>query len=472
MTRLRYAILGADLLWIVCAFLLAQAMASSSGSGATHVSTLVFPPILATVLVWVVLYLTKKLECFSRGWYLPSVLAQVTVAVGYLIGVLMAVAFCAKYYYPRLDLLYVGCLLPLGFVSIRCCAWRLVTSRSAWRGKRRVVILGVGRTAQELTYKIALHPETSMEVAGVLFPSDSEPAKQIAVAAPKPISLRSLNIVNLLLDKGIQDLIVVEPAPQGPETEKLISSCRKAGMRIHLVPQHYELYLSRTALTEIDSVPLLSIEEHKLPAVGMKTKKGIDLAGSLLLLAVSAPLLAVFAAALYWKRGKAFRKEQRCGKEGVPFWMYRLNIDRAGEHLRGYEWILARFSLTELPQLWNVLRGEMSLVGPRPESHDRVRHYSMWQRQRLNVRPGLTGLAQVHGLREQHSSDEKAQFDLQYIRQWSLFLDLSLLLQTAWALFVRLLKEDCFRTVLQPKKPRKCSAPGVMHADRAQSGAD
>jgi len=96
----------------------------------------------------------------------------------------------------------------------------------------------------------------------------------------------------------------------------------------------------------------------------------------------------------------------------------------------------------------------------------------MWQRQRLNVRPGLTGLAQVHGLREQHSSDEKAQFDLQYILQWSLFLDLSLLLQTAWALFVRLMKEDCFRTVLQPQKPREVAARGVMHADRAQSGAD
>src|SRR5262249_5343759 len=205
-------------------------------------------------------YLSKKLECFSRGWYLPSVLAQVTVAVSCLMGLLLAVAPCAKYHYPRLDMLYVSCLLPPGFFSILCCTCRLVTSRSAWRGKRRVVILGVGRTTQELAYKIGLHPETSMEVAGVLFPSDSEPAKQMAAASPDPVSLRSLNIVNLLLEKEIQDLIVVEPVPPGLETEKLISSCRKAGMRIHFVPQHYELYLSRTELTEIDSVPLLSIE--------------------------------------------------------------------------------------------------------------------------------------------------------------------------------------------------------------------
>jgi lipopolysaccharide/colanic/teichoic acid biosynthesis glycosyltransferase len=122
--------------------------------------------------------------------------------------------------------------------------------------------------------------------------------------------------------------------------------------------------------------------------------------------------------------------------------MHRLNVDRDPTNLVGSERMLAQLSLTELPQLWNVFKGEMSLVGPRPEAPDRVKHYSMWQRQRLSVTPGLTGLAQVNGLREQHSSEEKAHFDLQYIFHWSLFLDLSLMLQTAWTLFVRLLKDD------------------------------
>jgi lipopolysaccharide/colanic/teichoic acid biosynthesis glycosyltransferase len=130
--------------------------------------------------------------------------------------------------------------------------------------------------------------------------------------------------------------------------------------------------------------------------------------------------------------------------------------------------------MTELPQLWNVLRGEMSLVGPRPESPDRVKHYSNWQRQRLTVIPGLTGLAQVRGLREEHSSEEKARFDLQYIGQWSLFLDLSLLLQTAWALFARVVKVDSFRAVpaLRSSLPREFVTRRMMHADSTQSGAD
>jgi lipopolysaccharide/colanic/teichoic acid biosynthesis glycosyltransferase len=148
------------------------------------------------------------------------------------------------------------------------------------------------------------------------------------------------------------------------------------------------------------------------------------------------------ALALYRKKGAAFRREIRCGKDGIPFWMCRLNIDRDSANLDNYERVLSRFSLTELPQLWNVLKGQMSLVGPRPEPPERVKHYSMWQSQRLTVTPGLTGLAQVNGLREEHSSQEKAHFDLQYISHCSVFLDLSLLLQTGWALFARIVDAD------------------------------
>src|SRR6266567_8283402 len=144
-------------------------------------------------------------------------------------------------------------------------------------------------------------------------------------------------------------------------------------------------------------------------------------------------------------KGKALQKERRCGKNGRPFGMYRLDVDRDAPNLSSYERFLARFSLTELPQLWNELRGEMSLVGPRPESPDRVKHYSTWQRERLSVTPGLTGLAQIHGLRERHSSEEKAHFDLQYILNWSLFLDFSLLIQTIWILFVRLAEHNALR---------------------------
>jgi lipopolysaccharide/colanic/teichoic acid biosynthesis glycosyltransferase len=150
--------------------------------------------------------------------------------------------------------------------------------------------------------------------------------------------------------------------------------------------------------------------------------------------------------------------------------MFRLNIDRVNHSLNAFEKFLASLSLTELPQLLNVVRGEMSLVGPRPESPERVRHYSDWQRQRLSVKPGLTGLAQVHGLREEHSSEEKTRFDLEYIFHWSLFLDFSLIV---WTLAIRLLKPQFRSTVsASVNKPAHIAIGEVLHADRTQSSAD
>src|SRR5262249_30125667 len=140
---------------------------------------------------------------------------------------------------------------------------------------------------------------------------------------------------------------------------------------------------------------------------------------------------------LRWIKGKAFRWETRYGFQGKPFAMLRLNVDRIACNGSRFEAALREFSLTELPQLWNVLRGNMSLVGPRPESRDRVFRYSEWERQRLTVKPGMTGLAQVQGLREQHSSEEKTRLDLQYLLSCSLWTDLSLLLQTVWTLATR-----------------------------------
>jgi len=312
-----------------------------------------------------------------------------------------------------------------------------------------------------------------MEVEGILFPSDTEPSNRVSTLPEGTVSIRTFGILGLMQKKKVQELIVVEPLPPGLESEKLISNCRQAGMKVHLVPQRYELYLSKAKLTEIEDVPLLSLEEQTLSTVGLKLKRVFDFLGAVCLLVLSAPFLTLSAVALRSHKDEVLRKELRCGKNGRPFSMYRLNVNRDAPDLSGCEWILVRFSLTELPQLWNVLKGDMSLVGPRPESPERVKHYSMWQRQRLSVTPGVTGLAQVNGLRENHSSEEKAHFDLQYIFHWSLFLDLSLLLQTIFTLVARLTEGDVPVAVHVggPTGNPMFGIPKVLNADRTQSSA-
>jgi lipopolysaccharide/colanic/teichoic acid biosynthesis glycosyltransferase len=473
---IRKSILALDLLWICAAFSFAYAFRYKNfGFGVeSWVSFRDFLPALASaLLIWMALYFSKNLEGFRGGWHLPTVFSQMLVGVFYLMVFLLALAFLQKHYYSRLLLLYLACLLPVGLVAIRCVA-RWAVSSGLWSGMtRRAVILGSGHLAHELAHKISCHPEMLVEVVGLLYPASGDSSNGFPTPNQDPISLQSLSIRTFLKQNNVTELIVVMPQPPGAEVEKVISKCREEGMLVRLVPQWYELYVSEAQMIEVDGVPLISLEERNISAVALGFKRVVDLVGGLVLLTLVSPVLLIAAFSLRRRKGHSLRKESRCGRSSGSFGMFRLNIDRENHSLNAFENFLVSLSLTELPQLLNVVRGEMSLVGPRPESPDRVRHYSDWQRQRLSVKPGLTGLAQVHGLREGHSSEEKTRFDLEYIFHWSLFLDFSLIVQTAWTLAIRLLKPQ-FRSTIgaSVNKPAHIAISEVLHADRTQSSAD
>lgn len=475
--RIRQIILLFDLLWISAAFLIAYLLRYEYLPivGESRASFREFAPAVASALIiWSILYLNKNLEGFRGGWHLPTVISQTGLGVFYLIAFLLALAFLQKHYYSRLLLLYLASLLPIGLVIIRCFARWVISSRP-WRGaSRRAVILGSGHLAHELAYKISCHPEMLLDVVGLLCPSDSDSSNGFATPQQELISLPSLNVCTFLQENNVKELIVVTPQPASSEAEKVISKCREAGISIRLVPHWNELYISEAQMIEVDGVPLISLEERNISAIALGLKRAVDLLGAFFLLILSFPVFLISVINLKRRHGRALRHELRCGRTGSSFRMFRLNIDRENHSLTRFEKLLVRLSLTELPQLWNVLRGEMSLVGPRPESSARVRHYSDWQRQRLAVMPGLTGLAQVHGLRDQHSSEEKARFDLEYIFHWSLFLDFSLILQTVWTLVVRFLKPSLIKTTgsVELPHPVQMTLKEALHADRTQSSAD
>jgi lipopolysaccharide/colanic/teichoic acid biosynthesis glycosyltransferase len=475
--RIRQIILLLDLLWIAAAFVIAYALRYeylTIGSESWASFREFIPAVGSALIIWSLLYLNKNLEGFKGGWHLPTVISQTGLGVLYLIAFLLALAFLQRHYYSRLLLLYLASLLPIGLVIIRCLARWVISSRP-WRGaSRRAVILGSGHLAHELAYKISRHPEMLLEVVGLLCPSDTDPSNGFATPHQELISLPSLNVCRFLQENNVKELIVVTPQPASSEADKVISKCREAGVGIRLVPHWNELYISEAQMIEVDGVPLISLEERNISALALGLKRAVDLFGALFLLILSFPVFLISVFYLNRRHGRALSHELRCGRTGRSFRMFRLNIDRENHSLTRFEKLLERLSLTELPQLWNVLRGEMSLVGPRPESPERVRHYSDWQCQRLAVMPGLTGLAQVHGLRDQHSSEEKARFDLEYIFQWSLFLDLSLILQTVWTLVVRSLKPPQSKTTASVEVPHpvQMTIKEALHADRTQSSAD
>jgi len=440
--RLQHWILAADITWAFIALSLAYVMrygftwnGPSDGTFFTFV-----PPLLVAVAIWALIFSWMKLDGFRRGWDLPATLSQLFLALCLLMAVLIAGAYLLQIFLSRLTLFYFGILLFVGFLSIRCTAHMILGSRYVAKAVRRVLIVGNGPVAREMAAKIEGHPEMLCHVVGFLCSSDASFDTRLPGTASEARMIQTLGVIELIREQRVDEVIITLSKPGSPEVMNLATRCRREGIGVSVVPHPYELYLSKPQLLDLGGLPILQLREAKSRFVNSRLKRGLDIILGFCLLLISIPLVALGAIGLLAKKGGPFARELRCGQFGRHFWMYRLNSDRNAQELSRYEIILQQLSITEMPQFWNVLSGDMSLIGPRPESPDRVKHYSEWQCQRLNVKPGMSGLAQVCGLREEHSSEEKARFDLQYMMHSSLFFDISLILQTGWTLMGRLLR--------------------------------
>jgi lipopolysaccharide/colanic/teichoic acid biosynthesis glycosyltransferase len=474
MPMIRRVILAADLTCVVVAMTLAYLLrygwvwyGPEGGSVLTFV-----PPLLVGLGLWSLLSSWLKLDGFRGGWYYPALMSQLFVATLGLMLTVLAVAYLRREYVSRLVFGYFGILLFIGFVVIRFSIRLHFSSLHRAGAVRRVVIVGSGALARELATKIKRHPEMLFQVVGFLCPA--EVAMEGQSVGFDTISARTLGVVDLLRSRNVDEVIIALPKPGHPEVLDLAARCRGQGISVSLVPHPYELYLSRARLFDLDGLPLLQLQDA-ITAADPVWQRVIDVVMATCLAALSSPAVLLGAAILKFRRGRAFCRELRCGKNGSPFWMYRLNSERYAQNLPRYEVVLQHLSVTELPQLWNVLRGEMSLVGPRPEAPEKVKHYSDWQRQRLTAKPGITGLAQVHGLRDQHSSEDKTRFDLQYMLNRSPFIDISLVLQTFWTLTVRLLQLPRLKVQRNfPSEPRPNLSfeESLTSAHSTQSSAD
>lgn len=470
--KIRFGILALDVIWIVAALWIASLWRSGTDPGATLVfsypNSLAF--IASAIVVWGVLYALMELDGFRWGWTFASVSSHVLASTGIVAIVLPAVAFLTKSPMGRVRLAIYLVLLLFGFLAIRCLARAFLFSRHHAGAVRRAVVVGNGNVARELAREIERHPEMLCQVVGFLYPGNDHVPIDIPAGAE---TVQTLGIMDLLSAKQVDELFVVLPQAPRAEFQKLIARCRTQGIRVSLVPQSYELYVSQPRLAHVGSLPLVSLEAAEMSWTVSLLKRAEDLIFVVVFGLPAAAVAALCALALRLEGKPAFRTETRCGLRGREFELYRLNVER-GSNMSGLEKFLDRTSLTELPQLFNVFRGDMSMIGPRPESPDRVRHYSEWQRQRLNMVPGITGLAQVHGLREEHESDEKARYDLQYILRWSPLLDLSLIFQTVWTLGSRWRRSPAGRHVSVPftRFAPEIATLEAVHADRTDSCTD
>jgi exopolysaccharide biosynthesis polyprenyl glycosylphosphotransferase len=308
------------------------------------------------------------------------------------------------------------------------------------------VIVGAGVTAIRLLQKIQDHPEIGYRVVGLLDDS-ADPEKDIA---GHPVLGRVSDLRRVVDEFGVHEVFVAHPALGHTRMLSLVLECEDLGVTFRVVTDLFEVLTAGTPLDLVDDLPVVRLGRPRNVPGYAAAKRAFDVCGALIGLVLTGPLLLWCA----WRvrrtsPGPAFLTQLRTGADGRPFRMHKLRTMRcdvdlyepaptSGDDPRVTEYgrWLRTASIDELPQLFNVLKGEMSLVGPRPEMPFIAEGYDEWQRRRLSVKPGITGLWQILG-RKDLPMHENLQYDFYYIRNRSLTLDLSILLRTIGAVLAR-----------------------------------
>lgn len=441
-----YGLLVADLVAIVGCFRLAYwlryAVAAIVPTAGDQTFGLYWAVILLAVGIWILLFHILQMDHFYEGFGFTVALPRVAAAVTLLVIGLLAGSFLARIYYSRLVLAILWLLMMFLLLATRTgYRFSLKWLRKYRVGLRRVVVVGDSELGREIADRIKAHHELRYELVGFLYPTASR------IVDPKPGEMvgGSEGIVRELLNKRVDELIFAIPIRRDTEILEFIARCQKLGIGIKLIPEYYQLHVSQLSSFSVDGIPILELRETTMEWPYRMVKLVMDYSVALGLLVVLCPLFLVIALLVaVARKGRVIKREVRVGLGGRPFILYRFDVTpgEPGQPQRSSLPVrlcrfLYRYSLSELPQLWNVIKGNMSLVGPRPETPERVRHYSAWHRRRLNLKPGITGLAQVKGVRGYDSLDEKTKYDLEYAANFSPFLDLSLTLATLGTLLRR-----------------------------------
>jgi exopolysaccharide biosynthesis polyprenyl glycosylphosphotransferase len=350
----------------------------------------------------------------------------------------------AEVFFPVEAAIFLATALPLVLLlrgSVR--SWVFPTVMQP----RRTLIVGAGDVGQVVERKIRSHPEYGLELVGFV---DEQPHS----GATAPLVGRPADLPQLVDRLEIDWVVLAFSQSSYEDTLDLLRAARRPDVHLSIVPRFFEVFASNATIQELEGMPVVNLPPMRLSRSVRVLKRAVDITAAGLGLLVLAPLFAVTAAAIKLdSRGRVFFRQERHGRGGSVFRIVKFRtmvdgaettrqalaaqnevdgalfkikddprITRVGRFLR-------TTSIDELPQLWNVLRGEMSLVGPRPFVIHESSQITGWASRRLDLTPGITGLWQVLG-RNDMPFEEMVKLDYIYVTNWSLWWDLKILAQT------------------------------------------
>jgi exopolysaccharide biosynthesis polyprenyl glycosylphosphotransferase len=415
------------------------------------------PVILALLAILLLLFEFKGLYRLSRrtSWnhQVGILISASTTGIALLV---VGIFGFQKYFWSRLIFLYawvtIVVLLSLFRILLR------MFLRWTWRrgmGVERVVVLGATGLAQEIMHALTFDLARGSKLVGYLEDPEEQLASQYAPGDRVPCLGNVDEIEEVVTRLAVDHVIIALPFWAHHRLPKLVATCRHLDIEFTLAPDLYEVSFDRIDIDHLRGIPLVSLRENIIRGWNLALKRGLDLALILLVAPLWLPfwLLCAILIKLDSPGGPVLFSQERIGKGGLPFKVYKFrtmvpNAEELKQQLLAHNEadgplfkikndprvtrvgrFLRKLSLDELPQLLNVIRGEMSLVGPRPAVPEEVQQYSEWHRRRLEVTPGMTGLWQVMG-RSNTSFDEMVRLDIYYTEHWSLLLDLRIIMLT------------------------------------------
>jgi exopolysaccharide biosynthesis polyprenyl glycosylphosphotransferase len=343
--------------------------------------------------------------------------------------------------------IYIGALRAL---HLRVTGWLLEQAGYT----RRALLVGSGKHIEAVADALAGRSRTRVDLVGYisLTPQPQNGLRSLGQLAQLP---------DILARERVQEVIIADPDFPQAQAVELVDLCHQRGVTVHVAPSTMEILINRAEFVPGQSVPLFTLRPPVFEGIDFALKRTFDLVLSTIGLIVLTPVLLAIALAIKLSsRGPVIYRSMRPGMAGKPFYCFKFRTMR--EHadqiqadlepmnessgalfkirddprLTRVGRFLRRFSLDELPQLVNVVRGEMSLVGPRPLPMRDFERLEEWHKKRYHVLPGITGLWQVSG-RSELDFDDLVRLDFLYLERWSIFLDLSILLKTIPAVLSR-----------------------------------
>jgi Undecaprenyl-phosphate glucose phosphotransferase len=344
----------------------------------------------------------------------------------------------------RLTVGVFALLAGFGLIALRIGV-RLALRSLHRRGRlsQRVLVVGTGTLAREVEARFARHPELGFRVIGFVGPSAA------GFGGSGASWLGGYDALHSVVSGEAVDQVVIALDRNDPASPtKLLRELHDTTAAVRFVPDLLGMETVRGGIEDFDGLPMVRLIESPLVGWNAVAKRAVDLVGSTVALVVGAPLFAALAVAVKLSSpGPVFYRQERMGIDGRLFTMIKFRTMVANaEEKTGAVWAVAndqrrtrlgaflrKTNLDEIPQFWNVWKGEMSLVGPRPERPEFIREFRAGlpgYMLRHTVKGGLTGWAQVNGCRGNTSIERRLEYDMAYLRHWSLSLDLRILILT------------------------------------------